>query len=127
MVCDTTSSMNAVVNGDQWRDNRRPVSRFQHSPLRATIDELLSDIAAEADQRANCPRSGGSLAARHQREAIARALIVESEVLLLDEPTGAFDVSAMANGRALIERHSRFTMLVKLESGSDELGIVLES
>ena len=92
---------------------RHTVDQILGEPARAhrldAVDErivrALGEVGLDASFRFRYPHqiSGG----QRQRIAIARALIIEPEVVLLDEPTSALDVSIQAEVLNVLQRLRR--------------------
>ena len=90
------------------------------APGRARVREALGLLGIEAHART---RIGALSAGQQQRALIARALVLEPELLLLDEPTGGVDPEAQAGFHALL-RHLNRDRRVTLILVSHDIGVV---
>ena len=83
----------------------------QKKTPKAVIDKKVKKVLALVDLEGFENRSVSTLSGGQQRIAIARALVNEPEILLLDEPLGALDLKM------------RKEMQIELKAMHDELGI----
>ena len=94
-----------------------PLKRYKLGDVEARIRRILDDVGLDDRFRFRFPHqlSGG----QRQRIAIARSLILEPKLLLLDEPTSSLDVSVQAEILNLLNALRRRHHLTFLMVGHD--------
>jgi phosphate transport system ATP-binding protein len=88
--------------------------RLTRSELAARVESALRSAALWEEVKDQLAKPGTALSGgQQQRLCIARAIAVEPEVLLMDEPTSAIDPVATAKIEELVESlKSRFTIVI---------------
>ena len=109
---------------------RQTVDRILAEPLaihdigdaETRIERALEEVGLGTGFRFRYPHqlSGG----QRQRIAVARALILEPQILLLDEPTSALDASVQAEVLNLLERPARGARGLTFVMVSHDLAVV---
>jgi len=108
--------MDAVLMG---RLDRHACGRYDRSDREAALGVLSEMGVADLARRPFFSLSGG----QRQRALIARALVSQPELLLLDEPTAYVDPAFADQFYAIVERlRSKMTVVIV----SHDLGVVSE-
>jgi zinc transport system ATP-binding protein len=87
---------------------------------RQRVDEVLAQVGMEAH---GARRIGALSVGQQQRVLIARALVTDPELLILDEPTGGVDPEAQTSFHALLHHLNR-EREVTLVLVSHDIGVV---
>ena len=112
------------------RDNVLAGLRLNGLPTgdaQAEVERRLRQVALWDEVKDNLARSGASLSGgQQQRLCIARALALEPEVLLMDEPCSALDPIATARVEELIHELKKFYTIVIVTHNMQQAGRVAD-
>ena len=125
---ESISSGDMLIKGTRINDvppERRPTSMifqnyalFPHMTVRRNVGYGLEDVADKRPDKL----SGG----QRQRIALARGLVVEPDILLLDEPLGALDANlrkAIQNELKLLQKRLGVTFVFVTHAQSEALAL----